>query len=215
MTKQMEITAAALRHNRMETFCCRKKEDIWPIVSQLMPVGSRVAAGGSVSLEQAGVLDNIRQGNYEFLDRNRPGLSAQERAEMMKQALTADVYLLSANAVTQDGILLNADGNGNRLAALVYGPERIIVVAGSNKIVPDVEAGFHRLRTVAAPLNCRRLKLNTYCAKTGHCVALDNGKPAPGSGCVGERICCQYVISAYQRHPDRVKVVLCEEALGY
>ena len=125
----------------------------------------------------------------------------------------ADTYFCSANAVTTQGELYNVDGNANRIAAIAYGPKRVIMVVGINKIVPDLEAAIHRVKTVAAPRNVERLGCNTYCQKAGHCMGVDGGM-TDGCGAVG-RICSGYLVSGWQRHKERIQVILVGESCGY
>ena len=126
--------------------------------------------------------------------------------------MASDVFLTSANAITEEGELYNVDGNGNRVAALIYGPQRVIVVAGVNKIVRNLQEAISRVKYVAAPANGVRLGTNTPCSHTGRCAQCEGGMTA---GCASEkRMCCQYVVTGYQR-TDRIRVVLVGEELGY
>ena len=128
------------------------------------------------------------------------------------RALGADAYITSSNAITEDGRLFNVDGNGNRIAALCFGPKSVIVIAGKNKIVKTIEEAQLRVKTVAAPKNCQRLSCNTYCSKTGSCAAKDE----PFGGCDSkDRICSTYVVTSYQRNAGRIKVIIVDENLGY
>ena len=132
--------------------------------------------------------------------------------EVYRRTFSADVFLTSANAITEEGELYNVDGNGNRVAALIYGPQRVIVVAGVNKIVRNLQEAISRVKYVAAPANGVRLGTNTPCSHTGRCAQCEGGMTA---GCASEkRMCCQYVVTGYQR-TDRIRVVLVGEELGY
>ena len=134
----------------------------------------------------------------------------------MGKALTADVFLSSSNAVTENGELYNVDGRGNRIAAFCFGPKNVIVIVGANKIVPDIDAAAERVKKIAAPKNTVRLSCKTPCAKTGECISLKNENPELCDGCLtDERICSSYLISGRQRVKDRIKVIICKESLGY
>ena len=212
----IEKTLEALRRNRMEAYYCPTAEDARTKVQELMEKGATVTHGGSVTLTQCGIRELLQNGDYHYLDRSVPGLTREQVEEIYRKAVFSDVYLTSANAITEDGKLFNVDGNCNRVAAILYGPKSVIVVAGYNKIVKNLEEAFDRLRTVASPLNTQRLKCDTYCAKTGKCVSLNQADSTLGDGCRNDqRICCSYTVCAQQRQKDRIKVILVGESLGY
>ena len=213
---RIEKTMEALRKNYMQAYYCETAEEAKEKVRELMNKGDTVTHGGSVTLEQCGITEMLKCGDYNYLDRTVPGLTAEQKQEIYRKAFFADVYLTSANAVTENGLLFNTDGNSNRVAAIVYGPESVIVIAGVNKIVPDMNAAVDRLKTIAAPLNTKRLNCQTPCAKLGKCIAADKPDSLIGDGCKSpERICCNYVVTAQQRHKDRIKVIIVGENLGY
>lgn len=202
-----------LHKNNMQGFYVETAADVPSQVAQLLHEGDTVAVGGSMTLEQCGVLTLLRGGNYRFLDRYAKGLTPEQVQGIYRASFDADAYLCSANAVTMQGELYNVDGNSNRVAAICYGPRSVILVIGCNKIVPDIPAAIARVKQYAAPANAIRLGCETYCAKTGVCKGL-NG--AMTDGCAGDaRICCSYVVSAHQRVPGRIKVILVGEPLGY
>ena len=174
-------------------------------MQSLLQPGQTVTCGGSVTLSECGIIDLLRSGQYHYLDRDRPDLTPEQKKQIFRQAFSADVYLMSSNAVTEEGELYNVDGNSNRVAALAYGPDSVIVVAGCNKIVPDLAAAVERVKKIAAPVNATRLHCSTPCAKTGECMNCHSDG----------RICCNYLVSAQQRHQDRIKVILVGEELGY
>ena len=211
---ELESVAEALRRNRMIAHCVEKKEDVLPLLKQLLKPQCSVAVGGSVSLFETGVMDFIKDGEYRFLDRYAPGLTPEEITTVFQQSMVADVYLCSSNAVTRNGELYNVDGRANRVAALAFGPETVIVIVGCNKIVDDLPAAYRRVKTIAAPLNAKRLNCNTYCAQTGACVAVDSACCA--DGCQSEdRICSAYLVSGWQRVKNRIQVILVGETLGF
>lgn len=213
MNETVQKVVDALRKNRMLAEYVPTKEDVVPLIKTLIPVGATVATGGSRTLDETGVIDLLRNGDYCFYDRNNPALSPEEKAVMTAKGATADVYLCSSNAVTEQGVLYNVDGFSNRVAAIANGPKKVIMVVGVNKIVPDLDAAVRRVKTIAAPLNTKRLNCDTYCFKTGVCMGVDGGMT---DGCHSPgRICCSYLISAQQRVENRIHVILVGESLGF
>ncbi len=214
--KRIAETMENLRRNRMQPYFVTSRTEVVPKVQELLREGDTVAAGGSMTLEETGVLAHLRSGRYRFLDRGKPGLSPEEIRAVYTGAFSADAYLLSANAITQNGELYNVDGNSNRVAALLYGPKSVIVVAGYNKIVRDLDAAVNRVKFTAAPANCVRLDRNTYCLHKGRCASMEHSGACMSDGCRNDdRICCSYVVSAFQREAGRIKVILVGEELGY
>ena len=211
LTLRLERTVQALKANRMDACWVKTKEEALLKVQELIPSGAVVGNGGSMTLEECGIMNLLRKGNYEFLD--RAAVQPEEVPEVFRKSLSADVYLMSSNAVTEQGELYNVDGNGNRVAALIYGPASVIVVAGANKLVADIPAAIQRVKRMTAPANAIRLHQDTPCTKCGVCAGVNGGMAA---GCKAEqRICCSYVVSGYQRVPNRIKVILVAENLGY
>lgn len=201
--QRMERTAQALRKNQMEAYCVDCAADVLPLLKTLIAPGTCVSMGGSVSLQECGVPAFLRTGDYEFLDRE--AVTGDAVGELYRKAFFADYYLSSANAVTEQGEIFNVDGNGNRVAALAFGPQNVILVVGCNKIVEDLHEAHRRLRHLAAPANTKRLNRNTPCAKAGICA--DCRSP--------ERICCTYTVQRFSKTPGRIKVILVAEPLGY
>ncbi len=199
---KMERTAEALRDNNMYCECVDSIEEALEVVESMLNDGDTVAVGGSMTLDEIGVLDLLRGGRYNFLDRYETGADVQK---IFRDSFSADVYLTSSNAITEDGELYNVDGNGNRVAAMTFGPKTVIVVAGYNKIVKDIEAAEVRVQEIAAPANATRLSCETPCTKTGHCMNCASPR----------RICATAVIMGRQRVQNRVKVILVGEELGY
>lgn len=213
MDKQAAYAMAALKRNNMDAYYVPAAADAADFAEGLMREGDTVAVGGSETLREIGLLDRLRSGKYRFLDRYAPGLDAEGIRRVFLESFGADVYLCSANAITLNGELYNVDGNGNRVAALCWGPRSVIVLAGCNKIVADVDAAIRYAKQVAAPANCVRLDRKTYCAGAGFCQGLAGGMT---DGCRTEdRICCDYVVTGFQRTPGRIKVVLIGEDLGF
>lgn len=194
-----------LKRRRMSGYYVQNREELKVLLKELVPEGSTVGIGGSQTLRQAGVVELFEQGDYTFYNRYRDRLTPGDIRRLYIQSFDADAYLTSANAVTMDGKLFNIDGNGNRVAAMLYGPRRVIVVAGINKIVADVDAAIERARQHAAPQNARRLDRGTPCVQLGRCVDCYHKN----------RICNDFVLIAGQSDPDRVKVILVNETLGF
>lgn len=214
ITKRLERTAENLRKNNMEAYIAEDCAEAVKIAEGLMKEGDTISCGGSVSLAESGVLDLMKSGKYNFLDRSQ-AKDRDEVEEIYRKTFCADVFLTSSNAVTENGELYNVDGNSNRVAAICYGPKSVIFVVGYNKIVRNIDEAVSRVKTCAAPPNSTRLNCGTPCTVTGECVSLKSGGDMPsGCRCDG-RICCNYVVSAQQRHKGRMKVILVKEQLGY
>ena len=202
-----------LQKNNINAFFVENSCKALDLVKEIITEGSTVSFGGSVSLKESGILYYLRQGNFNLLDREKPGSDAQK---IYRDSFYADFYLCSSNAVTENGELYNVDGNGNRVAALTFGPKKVIVIIGVNKLVRDIGEAVFRVKTIAAPKNCVRLSKDTYCAKCGKCVSLNKGNPEMTDGCDStDRICRQYVITGKQPKNDRINVILVNESLGY
>ncbi len=167
----------------------------------LIPEGSSVTMGGAMSAHEIGLVKALKAGNYNFIDRDA---YADKRAAML-MAYDADVFLASANAITNDGVMVNIDGNSNRVSAIAQGPKKVIFIVGMNKVCGDLDGAMKRARNVAAPINAQRFGLNTPCAKTGACM--DCKSP--------DTICCQFLITRYSRHKDRIHVILVNDSLGF
>ncbi|HHY65143.1 MAG TPA: lactate utilization protein [Clostridiaceae bacterium] len=205
LEKRAARTIENLAKNNMPGFYVKTREQAVEKVAELMKEGELVAVGGSMTLFETGIIEHLRSGRYSFLDRYIEGLSSAQKEEIYRKSFLADTYLTSTNAITEAGELYNVDGTGNRVAAMIYGPKSVIVVAGINKIVRDINEAVERVRRIAAPANCTRLDTGTPCIKTGYCV-----------NCRSEgRICCSYTVLGYQRQKDRIKVIIVGEDLGY
>lgn len=212
----LKRTAANLEKNNMQTFIVSNEDEARETVKGLIKKGAMVTMGGSRTIIECGIYDMLKSGDYNFLDRTDPSVNEEKKLEIYKKAFLCDTYLSSSNAITENGELYNVDGNSNRVAAMLYGPDQLIVVAGYNKIVANIDEAVLRVKTQAAPPNCIRLNIDNYCAKTGKCVSLTKENPFMCDGCESEsRICCNYVIMGNQRNKQRVKVVLVAKELGY
>ncbi len=217
MNEKINKVIAALKLNNMDAVYCEKKEEIVPTVQKMLFDGCVITAGGSVSLKESGVSELISSDRYNFIDRSRPAITPEEQLNAYKAAIGADFFFCSANAVTEKGELINVDGLCNRVSSIAFGPQKVIMIVGSNKIVKDIDEGFLRVKRIASPKNSLRLGLNTPCAKLGHCVSLEKtDAPAITDGCFSDsRICCTYTVNAKQRIKNRITVILCNDALGY
>lgn len=211
---RMEKAAENLRKNNMEVHIAQTSADAVKIVESILKEGETISCGGSVSLEESGVMSLMKSGKYDFLDRSK-AKSREDIEDIYRKTFSCDTFLTSANAVTENGEIYNVDGNSNRVAAICYGPKSVIFVVGINKLVHNLDDAVKRVKTVAAPPNCQRLDCKTPCHETGECISLSHGGDMP-SGChCDARICCNYVVSAHQRHKNRFKVILVAEELGY
>ena len=167
----------------------------------LIPEGSAVTMGGAMSAHEIGLVDALKAGNYNFIDRDA---YADKRAAMLA-AYDADVFLSSVNAMTDDGVLVNIDGNANRVSAIAQGPKKVLFIVGMNKVCPDLDSAIKRARNTAAPANAQRFGLSTPCAKTGKCFDCKSM----------DTICCQFLITRFSRHTDRIHLILVGEDLGF
>ena len=201
--KRGQILVQNLRSRHFDAWYCETKEDALEKALELIPEGASVGWGGATSAQQIGLMDRLNAGNYRAIDRDKT-TSMEERQAAMKQCLMADVFVTGANAISLDGQMVNIDGTGNRVAAMIYGPKTVLVIAGMNKVEDTLESAVKRARTVAAPLNQQRFLLDNPCTATGTCA-----------DCKSERcICNQIVITRHCRPVGRIKFVLVGEELG-
>ena len=202
--KRIRRAMEAVERNRMQAFSCERADEVASFVKDLLPAGCSVSHGGSATLSECGVTDLLACGDYRYLDRSKAA-GPEEIGKLYREVFSADWYLTSSNAVTEDGQLYNVDGNSNRVAAIAFGPAHVLVIVGCNKIVRDLGEAEARLEALAAPANTARLNSQTPCARTGRCEHCHS--PA--------RICCNTLITSFQRDPDRVKVLFVGEPLGF
>ena len=200
----LERVAGALSANRMEARVVESREELLEILRGMLGKGDSIASGGSMTLEETGVNALLSGGDYDFYFRGRTDEKG-EPVDVLRAAFSCDWYFSSSNAITEDGLLYNVDGNANRVAALCFGPKKVVIIAGYNKVVRNLHAAAERVRAIAAPANCIRLGKKTPCASTGHCM--DCKSP--------DHICCDRVIQGFQRDPERIKVFLLPEDFGY
>lgn len=203
---QAEEIIKKIKMRGMNGIYCRSKEDAKKCVLDMIEDGASVAWGGSESLKETGILDAVMadKERLDVIDRCTYVTDEQKR-ELKGKIAMCDYFLMSTNAITLDGELVNIDGAGSRLSYLIYGPEKVIIVAGMNKVSTDVEDAVKRVRNIASPPNAIRLSCDTPCAKYGRCM-----------NCISDdSICCQVVVTRRSRIINRINVILVGEELGY
>ena len=189
-----------LESRNMTGYYAANKEEALQKALELIPEGSTVTMGGCMSANEIGLTDAVKTGNYNFLDRNK-----MEPREALLKGYDADFFLTSANAMTEDGIMVNIDGNANRVSYIANGPKKVIAIVGMNKICDDIDGAMKRARNIAPPTNAQRFEINTPCKKTGSCA---NCKSP-------DTICCQFLITRFSRHAGRIHVILVNDFLGF
>lgn len=205
LEKKIERVICSLEKNNMRGYLVNSEEELINKVNELVKEGALVACGGSTSLKETGILEYLSSGKFEYLDRYEEGLTSDEIKNIYRKSFFADAYFTSTNAITEQGELYNVDGNGNRVAAMIYGPDKVIVIAGYNKIVKNVEEAIERNKSIAAPANSKRLNRETPCAKVGYCMNCESK----------QRICGQYTLIKKQNIKDRIHVIFVNKELGY
>ena len=205
ISKRNELLASqvikGLESRNMSGYYASDRDEALKIALNLIEKGSTVTMGGAMSAHEIGLVDALKKGDYNFIDRDQ---EKDKRAAMLA-AYDADVFLSSANAITNDGVMVNIDGNSNRVSAIAQGPKKVVFIVGMNKVCDDIDGAMKRARNVAAPINAQRFNLNTPCAKTGACF---NCKSP-------DTICCQFLITRYSRHEGRIHVILVNDNLGF
>ena len=201
--KRGQILVKNLQSRHFEAYYCENAKKALEKALEIIPEGSSVGWGGAMSCEQIGLIDAIRNGNYKAIDRSLCQ-TAEDKERCQKESLFADVFLSGANAMSLDGQMVNIDGTGNRVAAIVYGPNSVVVVAGMNKVEDDLESAIHRARTVAAPMNQQRFQHPNPCTVTGSCA------DCKSLTC----ICNQILVTRNCRPAGRIKFILVGEDLG-
>lgn len=203
--KRVERTIENFKKHNMDAYCIKDKISLINKISEILEDGNTVAVGGSMTLFETGVIDFLRNGNYKFLDRYKEGLTSEGIKNVFRESFSADAYLVSSNAITEEGELYNVDGNGNRVAAMLYGPDKVIVVVSYNKIVKNIDEAIKRNREISAPANCVRLSRKTPCTEVGYCM--DCKSP--------DRICNDYVVIKRQGVKGRIHILILEGDYGY
>lgn len=205
LKKQVERTIHNLEKHNIHGIYVEEEEQLQETIKQLVAEHATVAVGDSVTLFKTGIIALLRNGDYCFLDKYREGITSAEKKEIYRKTFSADTFLCSSNAVTEEGELYNIDGNGSRVAAMIYGPDQVIIVAGINKIVRNLDEAEQRARQYAAPLDAKRLGKNTPCASLGYCVDCQKE----------ERICNYFTVIKHQFTKGRITVIIVGKSLGY
>ena len=190
-----------LESRNMTAEYAENKEEALEKALAFIPEGSVVGMGGCMSAYEIGLVDALKEGNYDFIDRDK---EADKRTAMLK-TYDADFFISSANAITEDGVMVNIDGNSNRVSAIAQGPKKVLFIIGMNKVCNDSDAAMKRARSVAAPINALRVGVSTPCVEKGSCF--DCKSP--------DTICCQFLITRFSRHKDRIHVILVNDDLGF
>lgn len=194
-----ELTA-----RNMEAYYTDSKEEALKKALELIPEGSSISWGGSMSVNEIGLKEAVCQGNYQVYNRDTAP-TQEDKRKIELAAYDCDYFLTSANAITEDGIMINIDGHSNRVSSIAAGPQNVLMIIGMNKVTRDVDSAMSRARNEAAPINAQRFNLSTPCCKTGACF--DCKTP--------DTICCQILITRYSKTPQRIKVILVNEDLGF
>lgn len=200
--KRIIRTVASLCKNNFDAHYVKDREDLFKKLDEYMSDGVKCAVGGSMTLFETGVIDYLRSGRFDFIDRYAENADIPQ---VFRDSFSCDFYFMSSNAITENGELYNVDGNGNRVGALIYGPEKVIVIAGENKIVKDLDAAVERVKQYAAPMNAVRLNKDLPCAKTGTCMSCNS----PGN------FCCHKAVTDYQLMKNRIIVLILPDSYGY
>ena len=194
----------SLESRHFEAYYFHTKEEAKKIILSLIPIEHTVAWGGSATMTELGIINYLREAKYNLIDRDN-AKTPEEKQELMRQSLLSDTFLSGANAITEDGEIINVDGNGNRVAAITFGPKSVIIACGMNKVVRSVQDAETRARTIAAPINAQRFDLTTPCVTTGRC-----------SDCKNTQSICSVISRIRLSKPTgRIKVVLIGENLGF
>lgn len=194
----------ALESRNMEAYYVKTKEAALAKALELIPEGSSISWGGTMSAQEIGLTDALHKGNYDVYDREQVE-TREEKEKIAHQALNCDFFIGSTNALSEDGVLVNVDGNANRVAAFAYGPKNVLLIVGMNKVVKTEADAMSRARNEAAPINAQRFGVDTPCVKNGSCF---NCKSP-------QCICCQILITRFSKVPKRTKIILVDENLGF
>ena len=195
-----ETVIKGLKSRNMTGYYAKDKEEALKLALGLIAKGSSITMGGCMSAKEIGLVSALEEGDYHFIDRTK-----LEPREALLAAYDADIFLSSANALTDDGILVNIDGNANRVSCIAQGPKKVLFIVSMNKICSDLDSAMKRARNIAAPANAQRFDIKTPCKLTGKCTDCKSQ----------DTICCQFLITRYSRHTERIHVILVNEDLGF
>jgi len=182
--KKIERTIVNLEKNNIKAYYAKSDDEIFQTIKDIVKDGETVSVGGSMTLFETKIIDFLRSGRYNFLDRYKENLTQTDLKEIYRKSFSANTYFASANAITEEGEIFNVDGNGNRVAAILYGPDKVILIVGVNKIVKNIDEAIKRNKDISGPANAKRLNLQTPCAKVGYCMDCESK----------DRICCEYTV---------------------
>ena len=204
LVKRNEIFAQkvikGLESRNMSGYYAADIDQAREIALGLIDEGSKVTMGGGMSVFEIGLVDALKEGNYTFIDR-----AEMDARDALMAAYDADVFLSSVNAMTDDGILVNIDGNANRVSCIAQGPHKVVFIVGMNKICSDIDSAMKRARNIAAPANTQRFDIDTPCKKTGACADCKSA----------DTICCQFLVTRFSKHPGRIHLILVNDNLGF
>lgn len=203
--EKIEQLIKSLKKNRIEGIYFSSETDLTNFFIDNLKPGTTVGTGDSLTIEQLGLFDYLRQSNIRFLDKYQPDITKEEKAQLYRDNFSADIFLSGINAITLEGKIFNLDGNGSRIAPIIYGPKRVLLVCGTNKIVQNDEEAISRIKNIAAPIDAKRLNKKTPCTKTGICM---NCKSV-------DKICNYYTIIQGQFDKERIKVLLINGKYGF
>lgn len=196
---------SSLRNNNINAFKVSSCDELINKIDELLKDSDTVSCGGSQTLFETGIIDYLRSGKFTFLDRYDKTLNSSELKELYRKTFSANAYFSSANAITENGEIFNVDADGNRVAPILYGPDKVIIVIGVNKIVRNVDEAVKRIKYISAPANTTRMECRTPCVKTGRCM--DCSSP--------DRICCEYTLIKKQKDSSRMYVFILNEEYGF
>lgn len=203
--KRIEKTIKNLEKNNIKGYYAKSNDELINIIKDIAKEGEMVSVGGSITLFETNVIDLLKSGRYNFLDRYEENLTPADMKEIYRKTFYADTYFSSVNAITEEGEIFNVDGNGNRVAAMLYGPDKVILVVGANKIVKNIDEAVKRNKAVSGPANAKRLNTATPCSKVGYCMDCKSD----------DRICCEYTVIKRQRTANRMNVIFINDVLGF
>lgn len=203
--KQVERTIKNLNMRNMEGYYIRDRKELIDKLTGLIPKNSTIGIGDSMTLFETGVIDFLRNGSFNFLDKYKEGITKEEKKELYIKNFSVATFISGTNAITEEGELYNIDGNGSRVAPMIYGPSQVIIIVGINKLVKNIEEAKLRVRQYAAPIDAKRLNRDTPCTKLGYCVDCKSSN----------RICNDFVTISGQFIKGRIKVIIIGEQLGY
>ncbi len=201
----MEKIIKNFKNHNMEIRFIENKAELFDYIDELLKSVKTVGWGDSLTLEELGVFDYIRKFDIEIFDKHLPNLSREEKRTIYLKNFSADLFITGSNAITEDGKIVNIDGNGSRVAPMIYGPKCVLIIVGKNKLVKNEDLAMKRTRQIAAPLDAKRLEKNTPCTKLGRCIDCNHK----------ERICNSFVTIANQFDNNRIKILVIDENLGF